>query len=45
MRYVYLSQSELVVGQRYVGITSDLKRRLADHNTAQESLNASSEWR
>ncbi len=32
MRYVYLVQSESVGGQRYVGITSDLKRRLADHN-------------
>ena len=32
MRYVYLLQSELVVGQRYVGITSDLKRRLAERN-------------
>jgi putative endonuclease len=25
-------QSEAVIGQRYVGITSDLKQRLADHN-------------
>ena len=32
MRYVYLLQSESFVGQRYVGITSDLKRRLAEHN-------------
>ena len=32
MRYVYLLQSEAVVGQRYVGVTSDLKQRLADHN-------------
>jgi putative endonuclease len=32
VRYVYLLQSESVVGQRYVGITSDLKQRLADHN-------------
>ena len=29
MRYVYLLQSESFVGQRYVGITSDLKQRLA----------------
>ena len=32
MRYVYLLQSETFIGQRYVGVTSDLKRRLADHN-------------
>ena len=32
MRYVYLLQSEAVVGQRYVGGTSDLKQRLAEHN-------------
>ena len=32
MRYVYLLQSEAVVGQRYVGATSDLKQRLAEHN-------------
>jgi putative endonuclease len=32
MRYVYLLQSESVAGQRYVGVTSDLKQRLADHN-------------
>jgi putative endonuclease len=32
MRYVYLLQSESVIDQRYVGATSDLKRRLADHN-------------
>lgn len=32
MRYVYLLQSEAVDGQRYVGVTSDLRRRLAEHN-------------
>jgi predicted GIY-YIG superfamily endonuclease len=32
MRYVYLLQSEAIVGQRYVGVTSDLNRRLAEHN-------------
>jgi putative endonuclease len=32
MRYVYLLQSEAVVGQRYVGATADLKQRLAEHN-------------
>jgi predicted GIY-YIG superfamily endonuclease len=32
MRYVYLLQSEAVIDQRYVGITSDLKQRLVEHN-------------
>ncbi len=32
MRYVYLLQSEAVAGQRYVGVTSDLRRRFAAHN-------------
>jgi len=33
MRYVYLLDSEIVPGQRYVGMTSDLKQRLRDHNS------------
>ena len=32
MHYVYLLQSETAELQRYIGATSDLKRRLADHN-------------
>jgi putative endonuclease len=32
MRYVYLLQSLAVDSQRYVGITSDLKQRLSQHN-------------
>ena len=32
MNYVYLIQSECVAGERYVGRTSDLKRRLAEHD-------------
>lgn len=32
MHYVYLLESERIAGQRYVGLTTDLKRRLADHN-------------
>lgn len=32
MRYVYLLQSQGFEGQRYVGVTSDLRRRLAEHN-------------
>jgi len=32
MLYVYLLESEAVAGERYVGITSDLKQRLKEHN-------------
>jgi len=32
MRYVYLLRSEAVDGERYVGVTLDLKQRLAEHN-------------
>ena len=33
MRYVYLLASETFEGRRYVGITCDLKQRLAEHNS------------
>ena len=33
MWYVYLLESEAVKGQRYIGLTNDLERRLAEHNT------------
>ena len=32
MWYVYLLESDGTTGQRYLGVTSDLKRRLAEHN-------------
>ena len=32
MHYVYLLESEAFGGQRYIGLTTDLKKRLADHN-------------
>jgi putative endonuclease len=32
VHYVYMLESEASDGQRYVGATSDLKKRLADHN-------------
>jgi len=32
VRYVYLLQSEAFAGQRYIGITSDLRKRIAEHN-------------
>ena len=46
MTYVYLLQSETSLDRRYVGVTSDLKRRLAEHN-AGKSLHTSnySPWR
>jgi putative endonuclease len=37
VRYVYLLQSESAIGQRYVGVTSDLTQRLADHNAGKSS--------
>ena len=35
MHYVYLLQSEGGEKQRYVGVTSDLKQRLAKHNAGE----------
>ncbi len=32
MFYVYLIQSEKFPNQRYIGYSTDLKQRLADHN-------------
>ena len=32
MRYVYLNESISYPGERYVGLTSELKARLAKHN-------------
>ena len=40
MHYVYLLESEVSRGQRYTGLTTDLKKRLADHN-AGKSLHTS----
>lgn len=40
MHYVYLLESIEHADQRYVGATSDLKRRLAEHN-AGKSLHTS----
>ncbi|WP_411908948.1 GIY-YIG nuclease family protein [Mesorhizobium sp. B261B1A] len=37
MWYVYLLESKTADGERYVGITSDLKRRLAEHNHGKSS--------
>ncbi|MCM2357307.1 MAG: GIY-YIG nuclease family protein [Geobacteraceae bacterium] len=40
MRYVYLLQSVSHPDQRYVGQTSDLKKRLTAHNAGQSSHTA-----
>jgi putative endonuclease len=32
VRYVYLLASETFENQRYIGVISDLKQRLAEHN-------------
>ncbi|BCH21905.1 hypothetical protein MesoLjLb_16900 [Mesorhizobium sp. L-8-3] len=40
MHYVYLIESLSVQGQRYVGLTTDLRRRLEEHN-AGKSLHTS----
>ena len=32
MRYVYLLESESAPGQRYVGVTADVTRRISEHN-------------
>ena len=37
MWYVYLLESETFVGQRYVGMTSDVSRRLSEHNEGKSS--------
>ncbi len=33
--YVYLLESSALSGQRYVGATSDLRQRMADHNAGE----------
>ncbi len=35
MRYVYMLQSQGFLERRYIGVTSDLKNRLAQHNAGQ----------
>ena len=40
MQYVYLIGSAGVASQRYVGITSDLKQRLGDHNAGKSAFTA-----
>jgi predicted GIY-YIG superfamily endonuclease len=37
MHYVYLLQSEAAGPRRYVGLTSNLKKRIADHNAGKSA--------
>jgi predicted GIY-YIG superfamily endonuclease len=37
MHYVYMLQSDGTAGQRYVGVTSDLRQRLRDHNSGKSA--------
>ncbi len=37
MHYVYLLESLQTTGRRYVGLTGDLKRRMADHNAGKSA--------
>ena len=37
VRYVYLLESETSAGRRYVGLTSNLKQRLAEHNAGKSA--------
>jgi putative endonuclease len=37
MRYLYLLRSKSFLDQHYVGITSDLKQRLAEHNAGKSA--------
>ena len=37
MWFVYLLESESVQGQRYVGMASDVKQRLSDHNAGKSA--------
>lgn len=37
MFYVYLVESLSTYGQRYVGLTADLKRRMQEHNSGKSA--------
>jgi predicted GIY-YIG superfamily endonuclease len=46
VRYVYLLESVAVSGARYVGVTSDLERRLSEHNAGKSPHTAKARpWR
>jgi putative endonuclease len=35
--YVYLLESDTIAGRRYIGVTTDLKRRLIEHNSGKST--------
>jgi predicted GIY-YIG superfamily endonuclease len=37
MHYVYLPQSASAADQRYIGVTSDLRQRLVEHNAGRSA--------
>ncbi|MET3583908.1 putative GIY-YIG superfamily endonuclease [Mesorhizobium robiniae] len=37
MWYVYLLESTAAEGERYIGVTSDLKRRIVEHNAGKSN--------
>ena len=37
MHYVYLIESDKTPGERYVGLSNDLKSRLAEHNSGKSA--------
>jgi predicted GIY-YIG superfamily endonuclease len=41
MQYVYLLESESHAGERYVGLASDLRRRITAHNAGRSQYTAS----
>lgn len=46
MYYAYILQSEPFPGETYIGSTSDLKRRFADHNAGKSAhTNKFKPWR
>jgi putative endonuclease len=46
MRYVYLLQSKAAENRRYVGVTTDRKQRLVDHNAGKSAHTSKySPWR
>ena len=46
MKYVYILKSLVDPGERYIGITGDLNKRLRCHNTGQNKYSARfSPWR
>ncbi len=40
MRYVYLLESDSAPGKRYIGITTDLDRRIKEHNAGKSPYTA-----